>query len=372
MNDLAGYREKLYLPLTKGYVIFQAVLYILTILLFSVRGGVGRAARALAWLMIAIAALPLATFVFRMIPHTWSLGAGGIPAILAIDAILASVASRSRRHPLSAVSLILGATAMVIVVDLATGARLQQSSVLGYSPHTAARFTGIGNAAFAALAACAILWAAIHVAYAARPAEALRTAALVCVLVTVADGAPFLGSDVGGIITLVPVFGVLFYAMRGRRVSAKVVAIAGAATLSVLALATGLDLLRPPESRTHLGRFVSSVGSANGGSTFETTVLRKLTTNLRVFTGSFWTWMVPIIAIVLLFFLVVQRGWERDMPDRSPLRAGVIAALVAGLIGFSVNDSGTVVAALVFVFLGPFITLLALAREPASTPGAAG
>ena len=195
----------------------------------------------------------------------------------------------------------------------------------------------------------------------------LRSVGVVCALVVIADGAPFLGSDVGGILTLVPVFALLLYSMGGRRLSMKVIRIAGAATIAILGIATGLDLLRPPESRTHLGRFVSSVGGANGGSTFETTVLRKLTTNIRVFTGSFWTWMVPIIAIVLLFFLVAQRGWERDMPRGSALRAGVVAALVAGLLGFSVNDSGTVVAALVFVFLGPFITLLALERTFSNT-----
>jgi hypothetical protein len=93
-----------------------------------------------------------------------------------------------------------------------------------------------------------------------------------------------------------------------------------------------------------------------------TTVGRKLSTNIRVFTGSFWTWIVPVIALVLLFFLVVQRGWERDMPKGSALRAGVSAALLCGLLGFAVNDSGTVVTALVFVYLGPFITLLALDR----------
>jgi hypothetical protein len=59
---------------------------------------------------------------------------------------------------------------------------------------------------------------------------------------------------------------------------------------------------------------------------------------------------------------VVQRGWERDMPKGSALRAGVAAALLCGLLGFAVNDSGTVVTALVFVYLGPFITLLALDR----------
>lgn len=100
-----------------------------------------------------------------------------------------------------------------------------------------------------------------------------------------------------------------------------------------------------------------------GENTFFTTIGRKIATNVRVFTGSFWTWIVPVIAIVLLFFLVMQRGWDRELRDREALRVGVVTSLLCGLLGFAVNDSGTVVTALVFVFLGPLITLVALTRE---------
>ena len=361
MNSLAGYRERIYLPLTKGYVIFQTIIYLLTILLFSSRGGVGRAATPIAWIVLAVAAWPLATFVFRVIPHTWSLGAFGGVVILALDLAMVWLARRRKRHPLAALSAVLFATAAVNVVDLWTGAHLQHSSILGYSPHTAARFTGIGNAAFAALASTTILWASIHVHYARRRTEAIIGAAAFCFIVFVADGAPMLGSDVGGILTLVPVFGLLIVALSGRQLRLRTLLYAGGATLSLIAVATGIDLLRPAAQRSHLGRFAADI-AGSGDNTFMTTVGRKLTTNIRVFTGSFWTWIVPVIALVLLFFLVVQRGWERDMPKGSALRAGVAAALLCGLLGFAVNDSGTVVTALVFVYLGPFITLLALDR----------
>jgi Glycosyl transferase family 2 len=361
MNALAGYRERIYLPLTKGYVIFQTIIYLLTMLLFSSRGGVGRAANPIAWIVLAVAAWPLATFVFRAIPHTWSLGAFGGVAILSIDLAVVWLARRRKGHPLAALSMVLFATAAINVVDLWTGAHLQHSSILGYSPHTAARFTGIGNAAFAALAATTILWASIHVHYARRRTEAIIGAAAACLVVFVADGAPMLGSDVGGILTLVPVFGLLIVVLSGRRLRARTLLFAGGATLALIAVATGIDLLRPAAQRSHLGRFAADI-AGSGDNTFMTTVGRKLSTNIRVFTGSFWTWIVPVIALVLLFFLVVQRGWERDMPKGSALRAGVSAALLCGLLGFAVNDSGTVVTALVFVYLGPFITLLALDR----------
>lgn len=370
LNDLSAFRERIYLPNTKGYVIFQAIIYLLMILLFSSRGGVGPARRLLEWIALAIAAWPLATFVLRMIPHVWVLGVFGGPMIIVLALLITAVVREvAHRHPLSALSWILLGTSALITLDVMFGARLQQASVLGYSPHTAARFTGLGNAAFAALASTTVLWAAIHVQYAPRRREALLGASAVCAVVFLADGAPMLGSDVGGILTFVPVFGLLLYVLWGKRLNLRAIVLSGLATLGVLAVATGLDLLRPADSRTHLGRFVSDIGT-NGGGTFFTTIGRKLATNVRVLTGSFWTWIVPILVIVLLFFLVVQRGWERDMPRGSALRAGVVAVLLCGLVGFSVNDSGAVVAALVFVYMGPYVMLLALARsdEPVDVP----
>lgn len=367
LNDLAGYRERIYLPLTKGYVIFQTIVYLLTILLFSSRGGVGRARGAIEWIVLAVAAWPLATFVFRAIPHAWLLGPFGGPLAMLVDLAIVSLARRARAHAMSPLSWILFGTSGLIVLDLATGAHLQQSSILGYSPHTAARFTGIGNAAFAALASTAVLWSAIHVQFAPRRREALLGAAAFCAVVFVADGAPMLGSDVGGILTLAPVFGLLLFAMSGRRIRLRTLLITGASTVALLAVATGVDLLRPADSRTHLGRLVAEIGKG-GDNTALTTIGRKLSTNIRVFAGSFWTWIVPVIAIVLLFFLVVQRGWESDLHKGSALRAGVVAALLCGLLGFAVNDSGTVVTALVFVYLGPFITLLALQRGDQISP----
>jgi hypothetical protein len=87
---------------------------------------------------------------------------------------------------------------------------------------------------------------------------------------------------------------------------------------------------------------------------------RKEATNLRVARASVWTWMVPIIAGFMLFLLVLGRRWAELLPPRSARRQAVVAALAAGLVGFAVDDSGVVVTALVFVYLGPFLLLLAL------------
>jgi hypothetical protein len=365
----AAFRERIYFPITLAYIIFQAIVYLLTMVSIGRFGGVGRAAGALRWIALGIAAWPLATFVLRAIPNMAALGPGAaVLVLLAVDLALVALALwlGGGGHVLRPLSLILGMTVGLIVVDVALGARLQTSSMLGYSLHTAARFTGLGNTAFAVLAASALLWGAAHVEFSlpSRRTEALWAVALVFGLVVVFDGAPNLGDDVGGILTLVPVMGLALLALSGRRVRLRSVVVFGLVALFVLGLAVGLDLLRAPESRTHLGQLVTDMRSSGSGS-FTTTVARKLSTNLRTY-KSIWLWVIVIVALYLLFFVVWGRGWSRLAPAGSALRVGLVAVLVAGLAGNFLNDSGAVVTALVFVYLGPFLTMLALARERGS------
>lgn len=357
----AAYREATYLRVTLTYIAVQALLYLVAIVAFGRLGGVGRAARPLRLAVLGIAAYPVSTFIFRAIPDVAETGGAGVSVLLGVIVAVVALASRARRHPLSPLAWILGITVALLALDVATGARLQTSSLLGYSLHTAARFTGFGNTAFATLAATTVLLGAIHVAYAPRRREATFAVACLYAFVVIIDGAPSLGSDVGGILTLVPVFGLTLLVLSGRRLSTRAVVTAAAVTLVALAFATGIDLLRPASTRTHLGRLVGDIAT-DGFSAFSTTVRRKLAVNFRTYRSP-WSWTVVIIALYMLYVLGWARGWRNLLPPGSALRAGVVGTLAAGLLGYAVNDSGVVVTAVVFVYLGPFLTLLALLRE---------
>ncbi|MGH9164843.1 MAG: hypothetical protein ACRDZW_04930, partial [Acidimicrobiales bacterium] len=359
----AAFREAIYFRLTITYIVLQALVYLLAMVAFSRLGGVGRATTALRLIVLGVSAWPLASFVLRAIPDVATLGAAAVPLLVGIDVAIVAVAMRFRRRPLAPLSVVAGATVALLVADVATGARLQSSSLLGYSLHTAARFTGFGNTAFAVLASTAVIAATLHVHHAPRRREALVTAAGLFALVALADGAPSLGADVGGILTLVPVFGLTLLVLAGRRLSWRAVAATALLTVLLLGAATAIDLLRPVESRTHLGRLVSQVGD-QGWSPLTTTISRKVSANLRTFRSP-WTWTVPIIAAYMLYVLAWARGWSRLLPAGSAVRAGVVGVLAAGLLGYAVNDSGVVVTALVFVYIGPFLTLLALDHERA-------
>lgn len=354
----AAYRERIYIPLTIAFVVVQAIAYLLAMTLFGVLPRMARLATWLKWTALAIAAWPASTFVFRAIPNIAAAGSVGVLCLIGIDIALVALAGRFRRRALSPLSSILGFTVVLLVVDVITGARLQTSSLLGYSLHTAARFSGLGNTAFATLAASTILFAAIHIHYSERRMESLVGVGALFTLVALVDGFPSLGSDVGGILTLLPVFGLSLFGYARRRVSLRMLVFAGIATICVLGAATVFDVSRASQSQTHLGQLASQVHS-EGLKPLKTTISRKLATNLRTYKST-WSWAVLIISVYMLFVLGWTKGWTRLLPSGSALRVGVVGALAAGLLGYATNDSGVVVTAVVFVFIGPLLTLLAL------------
>ena len=364
-RDIA-FRERIYLPVTLAFIVFQAVAYCVIALVVA-RTPRPRWASGLRDVALAIAAFPLGTLLFRALtPFAPGMGTAGVVLLPLAIAAVVLVARQARRSPLAPLGWIFAATVALLVVDVATGGRLQVGGLLGYSPQSAGRFYGLGNTTFAVLAACTVLVAALHVQRRAK-GKGLLAVACLFVLVVVVDGAPGLGDDVGGILTLVPVFGLTFLALAGRRLTWKLVLGVAVVSVAVLAAATAVDLLRPPESRTHLGRLAADTWE-DGGEELRTTIARKSAANLRLLRQTPWAWAVPVIAGFLLWVLVVRRRWADLLPPGSPLRIGVVGALAAGLLGFAVNDSGIVVTALVLVEVGPVLAVLALGAPARPLP----
>ncbi|MCW2725621.1 MAG: hypothetical protein JWN35_2542 [Frankiales bacterium] len=234
-----------------------------------------------------------------------------------------------------------GVTALILVADLVTGAHLQMSSVGGYSPLVAGRFAGIGNVAFGVLAASALL--------AAASTRSATVAALTAIVVVV-DGAPLWGSDVGGVLALVPAYAVLVLRLAGRRVNLARLALATLAGMAVVAAFGVADHARPADEQTHLGRFVGEVLDGTAG----TVLVRKADANVLLLFHSPVTALLPVVAaVLLLLFLrpppVLRRTFERD----PSWRAGLLAVLTASGLGFVLNDSGAAVPALAILVALP-------------------
>lgn len=356
----AVFVDSLRAPISTAFVAAQVLVYALAVLLLRRRRTGGRALEVAA---LGVAAFPAATYLAGATP-AHELGRAGYAAVLlALDAALVALVCLALGPSLDRLLALLGVTFALLAGDLVSGGALQLNTVFGYSPIVAGRFSGAGNIAFAVLGASGLLSGAL-LARRLGGARGLALAAAVYGAAVVVDGAPAFGSDVGGVLALVPALALTWVLLSGRRPDLRVVLAACAAGVVVLAGFLALDLARPPEERTHLARLFEDV-RARGAEVLLDTVARKAEANLRVFRSTIWTYLVPPAVAVLAWLLFRPRGRWQELARRHPeVRHGLAGGLVLAVLGFAVNDSGIVVPAVILCFLVPLalVVHLAIAR----------
>jgi hypothetical protein len=322
-----------------------------------------RALTTLRTTMLLTAALPAAVLAANTVPW-WRAPAPGL-ALAATALALAGAATAValvgpwRRAPMGPAGAVAAVTAVVILLDIVTGARVQLSAVLGTPTLVAGRFYGAGNSAFAMLTAASLFAAAalaVPLVRARRRPAAAGVVAAVGVLVTVVDGLPGMGADFGGPPALIPAFIVLALLVGGAGVTWRRLGIAAAVAAGVTAGVAVLDWLRPADQRTHLGGLVQTI--IDGG--FLGVVGRKIATSMQAVGDSLLATLATIALVVVAGFLVAapvraavraadggRYGWLTG--GRSLSRLGVaaptlssclVATGVALTLGFLVNDSG--------------------------------
>lgn len=345
--------------------------------------GPRRARRGAAVAVGVLALAPAGSFLAGLLPWWRVPGAAGattayaaatlvLAGLLAGVALLATRAHRTvhspppDRWPIAAAAL----TLAVLGGDLLTGGRLQLDTLFGYSPLVAGRFAGIGNLAFGLLATAGLL-AAVG---AIRPgAPGSRRQGLLVLLVAggtaVVDGAPFWGSDLGGLVALAPVALGLALVAAGYRLSPRRMVVVVVAAAAVVVAAAAVDLARPAGSRTHLGRFADDVLHGRGGGL----LARKLDANLAL--TAHGPLQVGVVLVAVAALLAVRRA-ARGAPVGGLAAVGtrwllgLQAVAVAAVLGFAINDSGIAVVATALLLAVPLTGLAAAAgRRPGDTPG---
>lgn len=367
LDEEAVFIDRLRTPVVTGFVVFQIVAYLLTLGFLSRRERRGRVEDRVPPVAqvpaLALAAFPVSTYLTGALPQHELGTTAFVGLLLAVDAALVGAVWVAAKLPLDRLLALTALTTMVLIVDLITGSRLQVNTVFSYSPLVAGRFAGIGNIAFSVLAATAIITGALLVHRHRGAPKALAAVAALFVIVIVVDGAPQFGSDVGGVLALVPGLGMTWLLLSGKTLNWRWILAGSLAAVVVLGLFLAVDLSRPPESRSHLGRLLEDVREG-GSSVLLNTIERKVRTNLRVFRSTIWTYLVPPLVAAMAWLLFRPRGrWQRLATTYPRLRGGLVGALVLAILGFAVNDSGIVVPAVILSFLVPMALVMHLSLE---------
>jgi hypothetical protein len=375
-NTVAVFRDRTVGPLSVVFVALQVATYALAIAVIA--GRRTRLGSVVAASGLVIMAIPAVAFLAGFVRYDGLGVAAYTVAIIVGAAVVASIAALTRRwHVLAPVLTLAGLNWIIQIGDIVTGGRLQLNTTFGYSPIVAGRFQGFGNLAFAVLVSAAIVLAAGVWGFGPRrgaPRDPWWLCAIAILVVTViADGWPAFGSDVGGVLASVPAFAVLAIMLGGWRVTVRrAVAIGAGAAIAVAAFA-GVDLLRPASQRTHLGRFVA--GIADGTAASE--VRRKVEANWHLLTASVASLLVPILVVGFVILITRRRGTLARVQAQEPgLRAGLISAVIAGVLGFAMNDSGVAIPAMMIGLVVPWMLAVVMATSApddnvASVPPAA-
>jgi len=244
-------------------------------------------------------------------------------------------------------------TVLAYAADVIAGSPLTSLSLLGPNPGLGVRFYGIGNELEALLAVLVVAGTgAVLAGFAARVSRATAAAAFVLVglVAAVVFAAGRFGADVGAAIVF-PVGAVAAAAAilgRGRRTSLLAIA---AAPLAVLALLALIDLLSG--ANAHLTR---SVLDAGGLGDLADVAQRRLQLSAHSFARPVLLAFLPVVAVVAALAYVRRDHLRRWVAGVPAVRAGLIGALAATVVGTLANDSGALLleigAAYLLVFTG--------------------
>jgi hypothetical protein len=232
----------------------------------------------------------------------------------------------------AASGLVVGALAL----DVIAGSPLTSLSLLGPNPGLGVRFYGIGNELEALLGVLVVAGTGAALAgFWPRLTERRAAAAFLAVslLSAIVFAAGRFGADVGAAIVL-PVGGAVAAAAIAapRRRSALLVIAAPLAVLALIALA---DLLTG--ANAHLTR---SVLDAGGLGDLADVAQRRLQLSAHSLVRPVVVFFLPVVAVLAALAIWQHarlRTWLRPAPA---LRAGLIGALAATVIGTLANDSG--------------------------------
>ena len=340
--------------------------------------GSARLGAATAAVAVGFALVPAGTFVANLWPWWRSpVPAGALAAAVltaTVPLALVSLLGPWRRALTGPAGAAGALTALVLTADVATGSHLSLTALIGGQPLVGGRFYGLSNPGFS-LFATGALFAAVAAADPLLLAGRTRAGAVVVagigVLATLVDGLPGLGSDFGGPLALVPAFAYLTLRVAGVRLTWQRVLAVLAGTAAVLAVLAVGDWLRPPDQRTHLGRYVQTLLEGGGWDV----VTRKLDQNLGIVTSSPIQVVLPLIALAVGLALARPRRWHLDplavAYERSPaLRPGMAALAVLLVVGFAVNDSGAAIPPVAAMLALPLLLCVALRADAGSSAGA--
>ena len=276
----------------------------------------------------------------------------GAAALWAVAVSLLCLLLATRLPPARLALSLAGVTVLALVVDMLTGDRLMQRTLLGYSAVEGARYYGVGNEAMGPLVGSGLVlgglgWKPL------RPHLVLLAGGYAGLSLLL--GLPTAGAKAGGLLVALAAFGTFLWAARGGRMNARLSLGFLAMMLLTLGIVALFDWHHGTGAQTHLGAAVGRIATGGVGEAWDI-VRRKLSVEGRLLYHS--AWAIPLWASILALADYRKRISREKEAGHRALFSGGVAAVAACL---ALNDAGVVAGALCGVLT---LTALAAGEEP--------
>jgi hypothetical protein len=242
-----------------------------------------------------------------------------------------------RKNPVDPLLVALGIAVLMHVGDLVTGTRLQFNTVFGYSPTVGIRLAGIGNPGSAQVSICALLFAILVTWRFTARGALIGDAVLVATLLAIS--APMWGQDYGGALALAPTLVLWWLLHTARRIHWRTVLIVVGVLVATGLVAGFVDLSRPTNEQTHVGRFFQKIGD-DGPGAFFSVIGRKLGLMIGTFSNTAWVLLVLSVVVVTLLAFLRSDAISRILARVPTLRPGLVCVAVLIVLATVLNDSG--------------------------------
>jgi hypothetical protein len=366
--EAAGFRDSFIMPAVVGIIAVLALLTLGT----RERARIGGWRRLLAPVAFGALGFVPATFLVGRIEAVRASTLGHVVGIVALAAVVAAVCVAAERRSRGTGAMVgTGIVVGLVALDVLLGAPLQVNTVFGYSVAVAGRFAGLGNLAFSLFGSATIVLAALIVDRAGR--RGLPWAFALLGAVVIVEGLPMLGADVGGVLSMIPAFGVTALILAGRRVGLREGIGLVVATAGIVLTFAFVDAARPPQYHTHLARLAQHLLDGRWGPFFDS-LTRRWQASLGGAELAAWITVTAVMVAAGIYAALVASGRAGPVAARArrardrdrPTSAAAAGLGVLALVGLLANDSSIAVPATMLIVVVPVVVLRTLGGRGAS------
>jgi hypothetical protein len=264
--------------------------------------------------------------------------------------IISIILNKIFKEKLIGVGILGFITSLFLLLDTYFIKKLMIISPLGSDAIAGGRFYGIGNDYMGILIGSTLLWIFSLFQFSKINKSKMTIFFVLCMSLIIVGLSPFFGANMGGTLSAILITLLSILIILDKKISFKKLAILVVGVIIIILIIAGLDTLFNP-SPTHAGKALTSLTTGGWDKFFEIIgiKLKQVFWNLAHASWNIILFLQIILSILL--YKTKDKILLKVREDYGNLFKGLIMILLGSIVVFLFNDTGTIAAALMLIYL---------------------